>query len=104
MGIAWQGSLKHKQDRQRSLPLTRFEPMARLPGVQLFSLQVGPGAEQLQDLGERFPVTDLASRFDPASLQDVAAAVTALDLVISVDSGIAHLPGALAAPFWVFLP
>jgi FkbM family methyltransferase len=104
IGIAWQGNPKHKQDRQRSLPLTRFESLARLPGVQLFSLQVGPGAEQLADLGDRFPITDLGSRFDATSLLDVAAAVKALDLVISVDSAMGHLAGALGIPVWVLLP
>jgi tetratricopeptide (TPR) repeat protein len=104
VGIAWQGNPEHKQDRQRSLALAHFESLARLPGIRLFSLQVGPGTQQLRDLGGRFPVTDLGSRFDPASFQDAAAVVTVLDLVISVDSAIAHLAGALGIPVWVLLP
>jgi Tfp pilus assembly protein PilF len=102
IGIAWQGNPKHKQDRQRSVSLARFEILARLPGVQLFSLQVGPGVEQLRD--QAFPVTDLGSRFDSASFQDVAAVMTILDLVICVDSALAHLAGALGVPVWVLLP
>jgi Flp pilus assembly protein TadD len=101
IGIAWQGNPAHAQDRQRSLPLAHFEPLARLPGTQLFSLQVGPGAEQLQQIG--FPVIDLGSRFNPASFDDAAAAMMALDLVITVDSAIAHLAGALGLPVWVLL-
>jgi Flp pilus assembly protein TadD len=104
VGIAWQGNPKHRRDQQRSLSLTRFEPLARVPGVQLFSLQVGPGAEQLRDIGDRFSVIDLGSRFDAASFRDAAAVVTALDRVISVDSATAHLAGALAVPVWVLLP
>jgi hypothetical protein len=104
IGIAWQGSPMHKEDKQRSLPLAHFEPLARLPGVCLFSLQVGPGANQLRDLGGRFPVTDLGGQFDPGSFQDAAAVVTLLDLVISADTAVAHLAGALGVPVWVLLP
>jgi tetratricopeptide (TPR) repeat protein len=104
VGIAWQGNPKHRRDPQRSVSLTRFEPLARVPGVQLFSLQVGPGTEQLHDRGDRFSVIDLGSRFDSASFRDAAAVVTVLDLVISVDSATAHLAAALAVPVWVILP
>jgi FkbM family methyltransferase len=104
VGIAWQGNPKHKQDRQRSLPLAQFERLARVSGVQLFSLQVGPGAEQLRESGHRFPIIDLGNRFDPTSLEDAAAAVAALDLIITVDSALAHLAGALGMPVWVLLP
>jgi Flp pilus assembly protein TadD len=104
VGIAWQGSLHHPGDRQRSIPLRSFAPLAEVPGVQLFSLQVGPGAEQLRDLGNLFSVTDLGGRFDAASFQDAAAVTTVLDLVISVDSALVHLAGALGVPMWVLLP
>jgi hypothetical protein len=104
IGIAWQGSTMHKRDRQRSLPLGRFEPLARLPGVRLLSLQVGAGADQLRDLGDRFPIADLGGRFDPWSLRDAAAVISVLDLVISVDSAMAHLAGALGVPIWLLLP
>jgi FkbM family methyltransferase len=104
VGIAWQGSPKHPHDRKRSIPLRYFAPLAKLPGVRLVSLQVGPGAEQLRDLAGELPVTDLGSRFDTASIMDAAAAVTTLDLIITVDSAIAHLAGALAVPVWVLLP
>lgn len=104
VGLAWQGSPKHPQDRKRSIPLRYFEPLIQLPCVQLVSLQVGPGTEQLRDLPSEFPVVDLGSRFDATSILDAAAAVTALDLIITVDSAIAHLAGALAVPVWVLLP
>jgi Flp pilus assembly protein TadD len=104
IGIAWQGSPRHPGDRQRSIPLRNFAALLHVPGIQWFSLQVGPGCEQLAGTGDRFPVIDLGRRFDPDSFQDAAAVVTALDLVISVDSAMAHLAGALGIPVWVLLP
>ena len=104
IGIAWHGSPKHPSDRKRSIPLHYFAPLAQLSRVQLLSLQVGPGTEQLRDLAPEFPVVDLGSRFDTTSVMDAAAAITCLDLVITVDSAIAHLAGALAVSVWVLLP
>jgi tetratricopeptide (TPR) repeat protein len=101
VGIAWQGSLVHRGDRHRSVPLTHFAPLADVAGVQVFSLQVGHGSEQLPTAG--FPVFDLGGRFDPASLEDAAAALMNLDLVVTVDTAIAHLAGALGVPVWVAL-
>jgi len=102
IGIAWQGFPQHLADRERSLPLLRFAPLAKLPGVQLFSLQKGPGAEQLTRLSDRLPIIDLGSRFD--SFADTAAALANLDLVITVDTAVAHCAGALGLPVWVLLP
>ena len=104
IGIVWQGNPRHKSDRYRSCPLTQFEGLARLLGVRLISLQVGAGREQLAALGERFPVIDLGGQFNPASLAEAAAVVKHLDLVIAVDTALAHLAGALAVPVWVPLP
>jgi len=104
VGIVWQGSLVHKGDRQRSVPLGQFAPLARVQGVRLFSLQVGAGTDQLAQAGERLGVIDLGSRFDPHSLEDVTAVLPNLDLVVTVDTALAHLAGALAVPVWVALP
>ena len=104
VGIVWQGSTKHPGDRYRSIPLTRFETLARLEGVRLVSLQKGPGAEQLSKLSlTGVPaILDLSERL--LSFVDTAAVVMNLDLVITVDSSVAHLAGALAVPVWVPLP
>jgi tetratricopeptide (TPR) repeat protein len=103
VGIVWQGNTMHKMDNMRSVPLTQFDALAKIPGVQLVSLQLGEGSEQLAALDGRFPVIDLGSRFDPESMADAAAAMKNLDLVITVDTAIGHLAGALGVPVWVAL-
>jgi hypothetical protein len=102
VGIVWQGNPKYLQDRARSTCLAQFAPLARVPGVHLFSLQKGPGAEQLTARTEWFPVTDLGSGL--ADFADTAAVLKHLDLVVSVDTSVAHLAGALGLPVWVALP
>jgi Tfp pilus assembly protein PilF len=102
IGLAWQGNPVQGNDRNRSFPVTHFESLARLDGVRLFSLQKAPGSEQLADLGERFSIADLGSRF--RSFEDTAAALKNLDLIIAVDSVVAHCAGALGFPVWVLLP
>jgi tetratricopeptide (TPR) repeat protein len=102
IGVAWQGSREHKKDRQRSFRLAELEPLARVPDVRLFSLQKGFGAEQLRDGSCGFPIVDLGSGL--GDLRDTAAAITALDLVITTDTSLAHLAGALGATVWVALP
>ncbi len=102
IGIVWRGGPAHPNDRARSIPLSCFEPLAALPGVRLFSLQKGAGAEQLQDVAGRFPITELGSRLE--DFMDTAAVLASLDLLITADTAIAHLAGALALPVWVALP
>jgi tetratricopeptide (TPR) repeat protein len=102
IGIAWQGNPEHVNDYHRSVPLARFETLARMQGVRLLSLQKGTGFEQLAAVIERWPIPDLGSRF--RTFTDTAAALKNLDLVITVDSAVAHCAGALAVPIWVLLP
>ncbi len=102
VGIVWQGNPKNPKDRYRSLPLKLFEPLANVEGVKLVSLQLGAGTEQLA--ASTFPTIDLGRRFNPDSLSDLAAAIMNLDLVVTVETGVAHLAGALGAPTWTLLP
>jgi hypothetical protein len=104
IGIAWQGSRDFRLDRWRSIPLAQFAPLARLPGVRLISLQKGFGAEQIATVG--FPVVDLADRLDEAAgpFRDTAAVIMNLDLVVTPDTSVAHLAGALGAAVFVALP
>ncbi len=101
VGIVWQGSMDQKNDR-RSLSLDHFAALAKVDGVCLVSLQVGGGAEQVAQT--TLPILDLGSRFDPRSFADAAAALTNLDIVVTVDTSMAHLAGALGLPVWVALP
>jgi Flp pilus assembly protein TadD len=105
VGIAWQGSPTNQYDRDRSIPLRFFEPLARCCGVRLLSLQKHWGVEQLQEVASRFPVIDLGSRLDEASgpFMDTAAVMKNLDLVVTSDTAIAHLAGALGVRVWVAL-
>jgi tetratricopeptide (TPR) repeat protein len=105
IGICWQGNRHHQWDHFRSFPVGQFAPLAALPGVRLVSLQKGPGAEQLKQLGGRFAVVGLDSEQDAATaaLMDTAAVMKNLDLVITTDTAIAHLAGGLGVPVWVAL-
>ena len=105
IGIAWKGSAQNRTDRGRSLPLGLFEALARLPGVTLVSLQKGPGSEQIAQVADRFRVLDFGERLDAEAgpFMDTAAIIRHLDLVVTCDSSLAHLAGALGAPVWVAL-
>lgn len=106
VGLVWAGSPRHPNDRNRSIPLELFRPLLAVPGVRLFSLQKGPAREQLARAGVNDPdyraITDLADELP--DLSEAAAAVAALDLVITVDTLMAHLAGAMARPVWTLLP
>ncbi len=102
VGIVWQGNPTHPKDRERSLPLAHFERLAAIKGVRLVSLQLAAGLEQVGQVG--FPVVDAGSRFEPNSFEDLAATLTCLDLVVTVDTVAAHVGGALGVPVWLLLP
>jgi Tfp pilus assembly protein PilF len=105
IGIAWQGNPSNKIDRWRSFPLELLEPLAQVPGVRLVSLQKGPGIEQLSALDGRFRVAELDTRI--AGLEprrdflDTAAVMSLLDLVVTPETAVAHLAGALGVKCWV---
>ena len=99
VGIAWQGNPEYPSDGDRSIDLAHF---AVLSGATLISLQKGPGTEQLADA--TFPVVDLGVADASGAFMDTAAIMEHLDLVITSDTSIAHLAGALGRPVWVALP
>jgi len=100
VGIVWAGRPTHGNDKNRSCNLEYFMPLTRIQGVRIYALQKGPASQQLARSG--WPVENLADGFE--DLMDAASCVAALDLVISVDTAMAHLAGALARPVWTLLP
>jgi tetratricopeptide (TPR) repeat protein len=108
VGLAWQGNAQVEKliwARGRSMPLMALAPLAEVAGVTLVSLQKGPGAEQLLTVPFRDRIVDLGAQFDGGAdaFLDSAAVMANLDLVISTDTSIAHLAGALGRPTWVAL-
>ena len=105
VGVVWQGNPHPEADRARSIPLASFAPLAQIERVRLISLQKGFGEQQLADAVHSMTVETLGPEFDsgPDAFVDTAAAMAALDLVITCDTSIAHLAGALGRPVWVAL-
>ena len=105
VGIAWQGSPTSAADVGRSIPLKVYERLASFSGVRLISLQKNHGLEQLQDLPAGMKVETLGADFDegPDAFIDTAAVMANLDLIVTSDTSIAHLAGALGRPVWVAL-
>jgi hypothetical protein len=99
VGIVWAGSPHHQNDRARSCSLEHFLPLAQIENVQLFSLQKGPPASAL---APDIPITPLGDNL--TNFTETAALVEVLDLVISVDTSVVHVAGALARPVWTLLP
>jgi len=103
VGLCWQGSPTHKGDIHRSFPLAQLAPLAALPGVTRVSLQHGAGEEQIEPNRARLPLQVFAGVDRDGAFLDKAALVQHLDLVITCDTAIAHLAGALGRPVWVLL-
>jgi Flp pilus assembly protein TadD len=97
IGLAWAGSRTLRDDAKRSIPLSAFEPILRTRTVQVISLQKGDGADQAASWRDQ--IEDWMGDCD--DFLDSAALVQNLDLVIAVDSAMAHLAGALGKPVWL---
>ena len=112
IGICWQGNAQYTTQSLRHAVATKscsvkyFEPLAKLPGVSLYSLQKINGTEQLAAIKDSFVVHELGPDFDESHgrFMDTAAVINNLDLVVTVDTSIGHLAGALGAKVWVLLP
>jgi hypothetical protein len=102
VGLAWAGNAAHARDRYRSLPFRALAPLFELAGVFFVSLQKEPRAGDRELFPPGDVLLDLAAEF--SDFADTAAAIDSLDLVISVDTSVAHLAGALGKPVWLLLP
>jgi hypothetical protein len=102
VGIVWQGNPGHLDDKNRSILLHFFYPLTTILGVKVYSLQKVHGLEQLAQLPPTISITNLNRYLH--DFDDLAAAIENLDLLISVDTSIAHLGGALGKTTWILLP
>ena len=102
VGLVWSGNPKHANDRNRSIPLKAFEPLATLADVTFVNLQKGPAAGQMSDSTLTLKLIDHTAQLH--DFADTAVLIAQLDLVISVDTSVAHLAGGLGKPVWVLLP
>ncbi len=103
IGLVWAGARRDGQahaaaiDRRRSMRLADMAPLGAIQGCVFVSLQLGPPAKQIE--ASPFPIVDFSSRL--GDFADTAALIEALDLVITVDTAVAHVAGALGLPVWL---
>lgn len=103
IGLVWKGSVGHGKDRDRSIEhLEMLRPLWTVPGVTFISLQKGQGEDEALSPPDGMPLLHLGS--DISDFSDTAAILDQLDLLISVDTAIVHLAGAMGKPVWVFVP
>ena len=98
VGLVWEGK---DTDPNRSCPIERFTALAEVQGVQWFGLQKGKAAAQAEELHRGMRLFNIGEEFDDFS--DTAGAIENMDLIISIDTAVAHLTGAMGKPVWVLL-
>ena len=105
VGIVWQGNPKYKADRTRSFRPIEFRPLAAVPGIRLISLQTHGPADELKTLPPEMKVETLGEEVvnNPDGFREMAAVMANLDLLVTSDTGPAHLAGALGRPIFVAL-
>lgn len=105
VGIVWQGNPDPRIDQGRSAPLTAFAALAEISGVRLISLQHGEPAKQIASVRFADRIETLGDEFDsgPDGFLDTAAVMETLDLVVTVDTSIGHVAGALGRPVFILL-
>ncbi len=102
VAIAWAGRTTHLNDRNRSIALARLDPLLSLETVQFVSIQRELRGDDAELLARHPRITHLGA--DLADMADTAAVAALVDLVISVDTSVVHLAGAMGRPVWVTLP
>ncbi len=102
VGLAWAGSPIHQNDRNRSIKLAKLAALGRASGVRFFSLQKGEAAAESKTPPAGMELVDWTEELN--DFADTAALVANLELVIAVDTAVAHLAGAMGKPVWTLLP
>ena len=102
VGLVWAGSATNPDDHNRSTGLEALLPLTGVAGVRFYSLQVGPRAGDIAKYAHPSLIADFSKHLKEYA--DTAAVIQQLDLVISVDTSVAHLAGALGKPVWVMVP
>jgi hypothetical protein len=102
VGLIWAGNTAHTDDTSRSTSLASFEPLGSVPGVALVALQKGPSQAQAAGYYGRAPLVSLGPEI--RNFDDTMAVLEAIDVLVSVDTGVVHLAGAMGRPTWVLLP
>jgi tetratricopeptide (TPR) repeat protein len=101
VGLVWAGRPTQRNDRNRSVQLARFAPLGQVAGIRFFSLQKGTAAAEAKAPPEGIELVDWTE--DLKDFADTAALIANLDIVISVDTAVAHLAGAMGKPIWALL-
>jgi Flp pilus assembly protein TadD len=101
IGLVWQGNPASKAERGRSFRLSHLAPLSAVEGLSFVSLQKHHGLDQLDRADNPLNIVQLGPAFDAGTFLDTAAIVAGLDLVITCDTAVAHLAGALGRPVWI---
>lgn len=101
VGICWAGAAHHQHDNQRSMPLERLLPLAEDPKISLLSLQEGKHAKDVDEIGAHLLVTDISSAL--TNWAATGAAILQLDVVVTVDTAVAHMAGCLGVPTFLMV-
>ena len=103
IGLTWAGTTRHESDpyRNRSCPIEELKPLLDIPNIILYSVQTGPDKSDLVKINEAGLITDLSKGIQ--SFEDTAALISGLDILITVDTAVAHLAGSLGKTVWILL-
>ena len=101
VGLVWAGNPIHKRDSERSMSLESLAPLLEIPGAHFYSLQKGSGESQVDASPLKDRITPLGPQLK--DFEDTAAVISLLDLVIGVDTAVAHLAGAMGKPVWLLV-
>ncbi|MBT8340831.1 MAG: hypothetical protein KJP07_12520, partial [Desulfatitalea sp.] len=101
-GVVWAGRPQHTNDRNRSVPLPQLLALLRKPGIRFVGLQKGQGTDQVGQLPDGIDLLNVGDALN--DFTDTAACLAHMDLVVTVDTAVAHLAGAMGRPVWMLVP